>query len=385
MILHMMQSEMDSNIDKFHMVASINSALNLADETIMELLTSITPLIQGKLTHNLLDPLQAQSLIAETQKLADRFNLQVVINQPVDILQCSVTTFATEETWYAMLSIPLVHHSETMNAFQFINIPWFYKNMSVQWDLQPGIVASKSGLYPDIKNVFIPLTDLDQLCDKFNNNFLCHKRINHFPTCQISLFYHHTKECSLKLADHRVRYSFGPFNYLFFQSPTDTLVECPGKEFIENYYGLLNFDRISRCKITTKKFTLLPKSTATGLSNFINKTSAVSVLESEWLKVTVKFDSNKLKKEQEKDPSNPWNRMDIAPDNEEDEVRLFGNHTILVHSIAMFFVMTLIMIMLVICIMNYLDYVPEPFRSFPTKFGSSQQSVVADFVATPAE
>ena len=75
LILHMMQSEMDSNIDKFHMVASINSALSLADDTIMELLTSITPLIQGKLTHNLLDPLQAKSLMAETQKLADRFNL----------------------------------------------------------------------------------------------------------------------------------------------------------------------------------------------------------------------------------------------------------------------------------------------------------------------
>jgi hypothetical protein len=39
----------------------------------------------------------------------------------------------------------------------------------------------------------------------------------------------------------------------------------------------------------------------------------------------------------------------------------------------------------VICIMNYLDYVPEPFRSFPIKFGSSQQSVIADFVATPED
>jgi hypothetical protein len=162
-------------------------------------------------------------------------------------------------------------------------------------------------------------------------------------------------------------------------------VECPGKEFIENYYGLLNFDRISRCKITTKQFTLLPKSTATGLSHFINKTSAVAVLESEWLKVTVKFDSKKSKKEQQKDRSNPWNRMDIAPDNEDDEVRLFGNHTILVHSIVLFFVVTLLMILLAICIMNYLDYRPEPFRSLPAMFGSSQQSVVADSVATPED
>ena len=72
LILHMMKTEMDHDIDKVHMITSINSALNLADETIMELLSSITPLVQGRLTHNLLDPLQAQSLINETQKLADR-------------------------------------------------------------------------------------------------------------------------------------------------------------------------------------------------------------------------------------------------------------------------------------------------------------------------
>ena len=238
----MMKAEMDHYIDKVHMISSINSALNLADKTIMELLSSITPLVQGKLTHNLLDPLQAQSLINETQKLADRYNLEVVVNQPVDILQCSVTTFATEVSWYALLSIPLVHRSETMEAFQFINIPWFYQGKSIQWDLKPGIVASKSGLYPDIQNVFIPLDELDTLCEKFNNNFLCHKRINHFPTCQISLLYQHTREYSLKLANHRVRYSFGPFNFLFFQSPTETLVECPKESFNTKFHGLINFD-----------------------------------------------------------------------------------------------------------------------------------------------
>ena len=107
--------------------------------------------------------------------------------------------------------------------------------------------------------------------------------------------------------------------------------------------------------------------------------------DSEWLKVTLKFDNNELKKEQERNPSNPWHRLDIAPNIEKEEVRLFGHHTVLVHSIAMFFVMTLILFMFAICVMNYLDYVPEPFRSFPSKFVSSQQSVVVDFVATPAE
>ena len=179
-----MQSKMAYCIDQANMITSINSVLNLADETIMELLNTITPLVQGKLTHNLLDPLQAQSLIDRTQQLADRMNLQVVVNQPVDILQCSVKTFATEKSWYALLSLPLVYRSETMDAYQFINIPWFYNNMGVQWDFRPGIVASESGLYPAIKKVFIPQDDLENVCERFNNTFLCHKCINHFPTCQ---------------------------------------------------------------------------------------------------------------------------------------------------------------------------------------------------------
>jgi hypothetical protein len=81
----------------------------------------------------------------------------------VDILKCSVTTFATEDSWFALLSIPLVYRSETMNAFQFINIPWFHNNISVQWDFREGIVASTSGLFPNIKNVFIPMDDLDKV------------------------------------------------------------------------------------------------------------------------------------------------------------------------------------------------------------------------------
>ena len=116
LILHWMRTDMQHNHDQLYMVSSINSALNLADETIKDLLNSITPLVQGKLTHNLLDPLQARTLIDKTQQLADRHNLQVVVDQPVDILKCSVTTFATEDSWFALLSIPLVYRSETMNA-----------------------------------------------------------------------------------------------------------------------------------------------------------------------------------------------------------------------------------------------------------------------------
>ena len=121
---------MYTTVDQLHMVDSINSALNIANLAIVEILDSITPLVQGQMTHNLLDPLMAQHLINKTQDLADKYNLQVVVDQPVDILKCSVTTFATEHAWYALLSIPLVHREEAMKAYQFINIPFFHNDQA---------------------------------------------------------------------------------------------------------------------------------------------------------------------------------------------------------------------------------------------------------------
>ena len=378
-----MRTDMQHNHDQLYMVSSINSALNLADDTIKDLLNSITPLVQGKLTHNLLDPLQARALIDKTQQLADRLNLQVVVDQPVDILKCSVTTFATEEAWYALLSIPLVYRSETMDAVQFINIPWFHNNISVQWDFREGIVASTSGLFPDIKNIFIPMDDLDKVCEKFNNNYLCHKRINHFPTCQTSLLYNHTTECSLKLADPKVRYSFGSFNYLFFQEPTKSLVECPGDKFHTVYHGLISFDQISKCKITTTKFTLLPKSPANSVSTMVQRTQPIFVLNNEWIKVTVEFDNKKQKKQTAIEP-NPWKNNDKLS-NQDQEIKLFGTHTILVHSIAMFLIVSLLMFLLTICVMNFLNYTPEYFKSIPITFSASNPSIIAEDIAIPEE
>ena len=68
-ILEWMNEDFKAYVGKLHMVASVNAALDLADEAIMEVLNSITPLVQGKLTHNLLDPLQAQDLIDKTQDM----------------------------------------------------------------------------------------------------------------------------------------------------------------------------------------------------------------------------------------------------------------------------------------------------------------------------
>jgi len=367
-----MKIDFDNDVDQVHMFASIASALDLADKAIRQLLDSITPLVQGKLTHNLLDPLRAHILIDKTQILADKYGLQVVVDQPVDILKCSVTTFATESSWFALLSIPLVYREETMNAYQFINIPWFHKGQSIQWAFKDGIVATQPGLFPKIENVFVSMEDLDKVCERFNNNFLCHKRINHFPTCQVSLVYNRTQHCSLRIAAPKVRYSFGSFNFLFFQHKTISLLKCPDdKAFNAEFHGLINFEEISKCKIVTDRFTLLPRSPATSeISTLVHQTKPIFVFESDWLKVVVAFDNRKTNQLIQEEP-NPWQNIDIIS-NHEEEVRLFGSHTVLVHSVAMFLVTIIIFIMLAICVLNCLHYTPTYFQqhAFPNRSDS---------------
>lgn len=363
-IIHWMKVDFAEDVDEVHMIASINSALTIANDGILELLNSITPLVEGKLTHNLLDPLQSQSLIDKTQGLADRYGLQVIVDQPVDILKCSVTTFATNSSWYALLSIPLVFRTEAMAARQFINIPWIYKGQSVQWSFSDGIVATQPGLYPEIKNVFVPMNSLTKVCERFNNNFLCHKRINHFPTCQVSLLFNYTQQCALKLAAPKVRYSFGSFNFLFFQKPTDSLVQCPGKTFNAKYHGLINFEEISKCTITTPKFTLLPKSPESEQSTLVYKTKPLFVMDSEWLKMTIAFDKTNKKHSSHNEP-NPWLAMES---NNDEEVRIFGSYTILVNSIFMFILAIVVVFMLSLCIVNCVRYPPKFLQDHPFSF-----------------
>lgn len=384
-IIHWMEVDFAADVDEVYMSASINSALSLANDGIVELLNSITPLVQGELTHNLLDPLQSQDLLDRTQRLADTFGLQVIVDEPVDILKCSVTTFATRTSWYALVSIPLVNRAEKMDAKQFINIPWIYNGQSVQWAFAEGIVATQPGLFPDIKNVFVSSRSLSRVCERFNNNFLCHKRINHWPTCQVSLLFNQTQHCSLKVAAPKVRYSFGSFNFLFFQKPTDSLVQCPDKTFNAKYHGLINFEDIAKCTITTSMFTLLPKSPESEKSTLVYKTKPIFVLDTEWLKMTIAFDNSKKKTLSQEDP-NPWITMEA---DRNDEVRIFGSHTILVNSVFVGIVTIIIVFILGICLINCMHYPPKflqdntfPFRSKSFSMGNCEAD--KDF-ATPED
>ena len=49
-----MRQDFDNDVDQLHVIDSINSALNTAHEAVMEIRYSITPLVQGHITHKLL-------------------------------------------------------------------------------------------------------------------------------------------------------------------------------------------------------------------------------------------------------------------------------------------------------------------------------------------
>ena len=233
--------------------------------------------------------------------------------------------------------------------------------------------------------MFLSLQDPCHGCERFNNNFLCHKRINHWPTCQVSLLFNQTQHCSLKVAAPKVRYSFGSFNFLFFQKPTDSLVQCPDKTFNAKYHGLINFEDIAKCTITTPMFTLLPKSPESEKSTLVYKTKPIFVMDTEWLKMTVAFDNNNKKVLPQGDP-NPWMTMEA---DRKDEVRIFGSHTILVNSVFVGIVTIVIIFMLGICLMNCMNYPPKFLQDSPFPFRSKSFSIgnceAAKDFATPED
>ena len=53
-------------------------------------------------------------------------------------------------------------------------------------------------------------------------------------------------------------------------------------------------------------------------------------------------------------------------------IRIFGSHTILVHSIGLFFIFTTLLMLLTICLMNFFNCIPEHFKpALPTNESSN--------------
>ena len=66
-----------------------------------------------------------------------------------------------------------------------------------------------------------------------------------------------------------------------------------------------------------------------------------------------------------------------------EDIGLFGSYTILVHSITMFFLVTMLFLLFTICIMDFFNYIPGRFKSMPTIVGSPQLPVDAPSMASP--
>ena len=113
-------------------------------------------------------------------------------------------------------------------------------------------------------------------------------------------------------------------------------------------------------------FTLLPKSPESGQSTLAYQTKPIFVMDSEWLKMTVAFDTKKNRILNQENP-NPW--LSIISDKNE-EVRIFGSYTILVNSIFICIVTIIIIFMLGICLVNCMHYPPKFLQNHQFPFSS---------------
>jgi hypothetical protein len=130
-------------------------------------------------------------------------------------------------------------------------------------------------------------------------------------------------------------------------------------------------ERISECTITTDKFRLLPNSATKGESTFSDKIKSVSMTNEELLKATIKFERNQDKTQNHQE-ANPWTHNKGISD--EEDIKIFGDHTIFVHSISMFLTLTLLLSLLAICMMNFLHYTPKFLQDRILSFAESLAS-----------
>jgi hypothetical protein len=109
-------------------------------------------------------------------------------------------------------------------------------------------------------------------------------------------------------------------------------------------------------------------------------------LNNEWIKVAIKFDEENpiSPQESEQPPVIPsWTDFDNITDLLDEDIKIFGSYTILIHSITMFFIITLLSLLMTICIMNFFDYIPERFKTLPIIVESPQPPVDAESMASP--
>ena len=99
--------------------------------------------------------------------------------------------------------------------------------------------------------------------------------------------------------------------------------------------------------------------------------------------MAVEFDGRKTMKDQPLDMPSWADLENITTHFMEEDVKIFGSYTILVHSITMFFIVTILSLLLTICIMNFFDYIPERFKTIPAISESPQPPVDAESIASP--
>ena len=129
-------------------------------------------------------------------------------------------------------------------------------------------------------------------------------------------------------------------------------------------------NNISQCKITTKTFTLLPKSSITTMALFAEKIKRVTLFNNDWLKVALKFDKQTYRLTTEE--THPLEHLlNFTSPVDDNDIKIFGSHTILIHSIGMFFIFTTLLLLLTICLMNFFHYIPEYFKPALTTNESS--------------
>ena len=230
--------------------------LDLCENELDQILSSLTPLVMGVIPTYLLDPATCHDAYEAAAADAASRGMVPIISNPGELLSLQTTTFAANQSWFLLLHLPIVESKTALTAFTFFNYPMVSDNVTLSFDTPSSLFAFRPGLYPDIDHVIIPLKDLQARCTAYNNATTCSTRMLHTPSCILNLYHDSTTGCQLVETSPPPPQWVPPKILLFFPKMTRIMVSCSGTVQEEEMVGLVSVDDLPFCQIKTESWTL---------------------------------------------------------------------------------------------------------------------------------
>lgn len=254
-VMYRLSQDMQSANQKLQMESHLLILLTDIEQQLINIQDALPQLLQGNIPNLLLDNRIAEQSLKAVSDKAAKVGLIPVIKFPLQLFQLPVTAFSTSQNWHLIIHTPIVDPRQTFQSYDFHNFPTLTpQNLPIKWNLQDSMLAVQPGLYPNIKYMLLPLSDIPSLCEEYFGKLTCHLPILHEPTCIMALFHNTTYKCQTTSASPYFMETFQADLVVLFMNQTQLLIQCGSNNTELHLHGLFKINNTPGCRIITENF-----------------------------------------------------------------------------------------------------------------------------------